>query len=131
VLGMSEAQAVTTIKARALKPVTVRSVMNPAPIGTVFAQNSPDSTVEPTDSELDLSVSLGQTSVPSVTGTNESSAIRAITADGLTVGQISSVASCLDPGLVEVQNPQGGTLVTPGTSVSITVATCTSGGHPK
>ena len=137
VLRMPEAQAVATINARALKPVTLGSVMNPAPAGTVFAQNAPGSTVEPTGSEVDLTISLGQTSVPSVTGSDESSAIHAITAAGLRVGQISSVKSCLDPGLVQTQNPRGGTPVIPGTSVSITIATCTTGGgdgpprHPK
>ena len=138
VLGMPQAQAVTTINARGLKPVTVGSVMNPAPVGTVFVQNSPGGTVEPTGSEVDITISLGQTSVPDVTGLGESSATHAIIAAGLTVGKISSLANCVDPGLVELQNPRGGTQVTPGTSVSITIATCPNGGggdgppvHPK
>lgn len=41
VVGSSEAQAVTAIKARAFKPVTVDRLMNPASVGRVFAQNSP------------------------------------------------------------------------------------------
>jgi serine/threonine-protein kinase len=137
VVGMSESQAVTVIKARTLKPVTVDRVMNPAPVGTVSAQNSPGGTVEPTGSEVDLSVSLGQTTVPTLVGWDESSAVRAINAAGLAVGQISFISSCLDPGLVQLQNPRGGSLVTPGTSVSMTMATCPSGGgggppiHPK
>jgi hypothetical protein len=44
---MREAQAVAAINTAALKPVTLRPVMNPAPVGTVFVQNSPAGTVEP------------------------------------------------------------------------------------
>jgi hypothetical protein len=137
VVGISEAQAGTAIRASALKPVTLRPVMNPAPVGTVFAQNSPGGTVEPTGSEVDLTVSLGQTTVPTMLGWDESSAIHAITAAHLAVGQISSINNCVDPGLVQLQNPRGGSLVTPGTSVSITISTCSSGDgdgppiHPK
>jgi hypothetical protein len=137
VIGLNEAQAVTAIRARALQPLTIKRAMNPATVGSVFAQNSPGGTVEPTGSEVDLSVSLGQTAVPNLLGSNESTAVHAIAAAGLAVGQISSVNSCLDPGLVQLQNPTNGTLVTPGTSVSFTIATCTSGGgddppvHPK
>jgi len=127
VVGMTEAQAANAIKARALKPVTLQPVMNPAPIGTVFAQNSQGGTGEPTDSEVDLSVSLGQTTVPSVVGDKTASAVSAITAAGLTV-QISSVNNCVDPGFVQLQNPRGGTQVIPGTPVHITTATCSSGG---
>jgi beta-lactam-binding protein with PASTA domain len=84
-----------------------------------------------------LTISLGQTTVPSVLGLDESSAVRAITAGGLAVGRISTINNCLDRGLVQLQNPGGGALVTPGTSVSITIATCNSGNgdgpplHPK
>jgi hypothetical protein len=137
VVGLSEAQAVAALQARTLQPVAVDRVRNPAPVGTVFAQNSPSGTVEPTGSEVDLSVSLGQTTVPTVVGSDEPSAVRAIHAAGLAVGQISSISSCVDPGLVQLQNPRGGTLVAPGSSVSLTIATCPSGGgggaplHPK
>jgi len=128
VVGMSEAQAVDAIKVRALKPVTVERIMNPALIGSVFAQNSQGGTVEPTDSEVHLSVSLGQVSVPNVIGDTTASATHAIKAAGLTVGQISSVNNCVDPGFVQQQNPRRGTPVIPGTPVNITTATCSSGG---
>jgi hypothetical protein len=137
VVGNSEAQAASAVRARALQPVTVSRAMNPAPLGTVFAQNSPGGTVEPVGSEVDLTVSLGQATVPGVLGMNESSAIHAITAAGLAVGQVSTINTCLDPSLVQLQNPRGGTQVVPGTSVSITIATCSSRGsdgpplHPK
>lgn len=77
---------------------------------------------------VDLSVSLGQVSVPNVIGDNTASATHAIKAAGLTVGQISSVNNCVDPGSVLQQNPRGGTPVIPGTPVNITTATCSSGG---
>jgi hypothetical protein len=128
VRGMSEAQAATALKAHTFTPVTVDRAMNPAPVGTVFGHNAPGGTVEPVGSEVDLSVSLGQTSVPSVVGSDEPSAIRSINAAGLAVGQISSISSCLDPGSVQIQNPHAGSLVVPGSSVSLTLATCPSGG---
>jgi hypothetical protein len=137
VVGMSETQAANEIKAAGLQPVTVWRLMNPAPVGTVFALNSPSGTVEPTGSEVDLSISLGQTAVPTVVGFGESAAVRAITAAGLAVGQISTVNSCIDKGLVQLQNPRGEMQVTPGTAVSISVASCNSGSgngppiHPK
>ena len=82
VLGLNEAQAASGVSAKDLKPVTVGRVLNPAPIGTIFAQNSPDGTLEPTGSEVDLTVSLGQTTVPVVLGSGESSAVHAISAAG-------------------------------------------------
>lgn len=102
--------------------------MNPTPVGTIFSQNSPDGTVEPVGSEVDLAVSLGQITVPTVVGSNESSATRAITAAGLTVGKISLLKNCIDPGLVQLQDPRADTQDIPGTALSITMATCNSGG---
>jgi hypothetical protein len=128
VLGVSEAQAASGVGASELKPVTIGRVMNPAPVGSIVAQNSPGGTLEPAGSEVDLMVSLGQATVPVVLGSGESAAVHAISAAGLVVGQISSTNNCVDPGLVQLQNPRGGTLVTPGSSVGITIATCTSTG---
>lgn len=128
VVGMTEAQAVSALKAHTFTPVVADRVMNAAPVGTVFAQNSPAGTIEPTGSAVDLRVSLGQSTVPNVVGFDEASAIRMINAAGLAIGQISSISSCLDPGLVQVQNPHGSSFVLPGSSVSITLATCPQGG---
>jgi hypothetical protein len=131
VVGASEAQAVNLLRAGQLQPVTVGRVMNPAPVGTVFLENAPGGAVEPTGSEVNLSVSLGQVTVPDVRSLNGAAASRAITAAGLVVGQMSTVNNCVDPGLVQLQNPTGGAQVVPGTAVSITVSTCTSpGGGP-
>jgi hypothetical protein len=129
-VGLSEGQAFSVVSSSDLKPVTVARVMSPAPVGTVVAENSPGGTIEPAGSEVDLTVSAGQATVPNLISSDESSAVRGIRAAGLVVGQVSSVNNCLDPGLVQVQNPRGGALVVPGSSVSITVATCSSG-HPK
>jgi beta-lactam-binding protein with PASTA domain len=102
--------------------------MNPARAGTVFEENSPGGTVEPTGSQVQLSVSLGQATVPNVLSYDESSARRAINAAGLTVGTVSQVNNCVDPGTVQTQSLSGGTVVLPGTVLSIAVSTCNSTG---
>jgi PASTA domain len=128
VLGSTEAQAGAAIQAEGLTADTVDRVINPAPAGTVFAENSPGGTVEPTGSQVQISVSLGEAWVPNVLSYDQSSAMDAITAAGLTVGNVSHINNCVDPGTVQIQNPNGGVTVTPGTPVNIEVSTCTSGG---
>jgi hypothetical protein len=59
VLGSTEAQAKAVIQAAGLTANTIGHVANPAPAGTVFAQNAPDGTVEPTGSAVDITVSTG------------------------------------------------------------------------
>jgi hypothetical protein len=71
------------------------------------------------------------TTVPNVMGEIERDAVREIHAAGLTVGAISHINNCVDPGTVQVQNPRGGTTVAQGSAVRITISTCTGGGHPK
>jgi beta-lactam-binding protein with PASTA domain len=43
---------------------TVTPVVNPAPAGTMIAENSPAGTIEPTGSPVDLTISLGAVAVP-------------------------------------------------------------------
>ena len=128
VLGSTEAQATSAIQAAGLTASTIDRVINAAPQGTVFEQNSPGGTVEPTGSQVYLRVSLGQSVVPNVMGWDMSSAMQAITAANLTVGTLSFVNTCVDPGSVQMQNPWGGTAVLPGTSVDLQISTCNGGG---
>jgi beta-lactam-binding protein with PASTA domain len=128
VLGYTEANAYSAIQAAGLTAVTVDRVMNPARAGTVFIQNSPVGTVEPTGSQVFVSVSLGQAWVPNVRSFDQASAERAINSNGLVVGNVGHINNCIDPGTVQTQNPNGGIMVLPGTAVNISVSTCNSGG---
>src|SRR5262249_27107585 len=96
VLGLTEAQAGVAIRAMGLYPDTVEQVINPAPVGTVFAQNSPDGTVEPTGSHVSISISLGRAVVPNVLSWDQASATQAITSAGLTLGTVSHINNCVD-----------------------------------
>jgi hypothetical protein len=51
-----------------------------------------------------------------------------IHAAGLTVGAIGYINDCVDPGIVQSQNPNGGVAVPLGSAVGITISTCNSGG---
>jgi beta-lactam-binding protein with PASTA domain len=71
------------------------------------------------------------TTVPDVLGDTEEDAVAEIHAAGLTVSNISHINNCVDPGTVQVQNPKGGTAMAQGSTVHITISSCTGGGHPK
>lgn len=131
VLGRTEAEAKGAIQSAGLTANIVGHVVNAAPAGTVFAQNAPGSTVEPTGSPVDLTVSLGAATVPEVVGDSQAGAKNKILAAGLTLGTVTFTNTCVDPGTVSSQNPADGTTVTPGSAVSIQVTTCTGGGTPK
>jgi len=134
VAGSSESSAVDAVQARGLAVGTVFRSVNPAPAGTVLAQNAPAGVVEPTGSPVNLFVSLGSATVPEVRDRSQESATSRITGAGLTVGTVSQVTNCAAPGYVQSQSPAGGTRVRPGSAVNITVATCTGtgggGGNP-
>jgi hypothetical protein len=129
VLGAGEAQASTTILNAGLVPRVIRE-LNPAPSGTVFRQNSPGGTVEPTGSIVDLHVSQGQAVVPNVMFLPIDLAIDAIESANLVVRNVSVINNCIDPGSVRNQNPDGGTVVPPGSPVDLTVSSCEGPGEP-
>jgi len=124
VVGSSQAAATQAITAADLSVGTVSDVVNRAPAGTVISQNSPGGTVEPIQSPVSLTVSLGAATVPDVTGLTQSPAVAQIHAAGLTVGAIAHPNTCIDPGIVQTQHPAPGTTVAPGSAVNITIPTC-------
>jgi len=65
-------------------------------------------------------------SVPSLLGTKQSEAQSLIAYAGLTFGGVSYSDDCVDPGDVIAQHPIGGGMAPVGSSVHITVSTCTS-----
>jgi PASTA domain len=111
VIGLSQAAATAALTAARLTVGTVTGVVNPAPAGTVLGQNAVAGTVEPINSQVDLTVSLSlaTVTVPRVVGQDEFSAMNQIEAAGLTVGTRSMVNTCeVDPGIVIGQSPPGG-----------------------
>jgi hypothetical protein len=123
VVGMSEARAIDLLKS-SLNPMTTRRFFNPAPAGTVFAQDPAGGTVAPLGSEVDLSVSAGPAAVPDLLYWPASDAMTQITAHGFVVGQVTSVNNCAWSGWVVQQSPPGGTPAPPGTAVNIGIGTC-------
>jgi hypothetical protein len=69
--------------------------------------------------------------VPNVVSYGKTAAQQTITGAGLVAGDGGTTANCVDPGSVARQSPAGGTQVRPGSSVLLTITTCSGGGEPK
>jgi hypothetical protein len=123
----TEAQADAAIQGAGLT-VAPAYVISPDPRGTVISQNSPGGTIEPTGSPVQITVSLGQATVPNVLSYDQASAEQAIENAGLTLDTPGHVNNCIDPGTVQSQNPPAGDQVPPGTTMHIDISTCTSTG---
>jgi hypothetical protein len=118
--GADEATAASRLAGRGLTVGTVTRVVDPAPAGTVIASNSPAGTLEPAGSPVDLTISLGEVTVPDLEGDTIAQAARELTALGLT-DRVEHTAQCTDPGHVIGQRPAAGATVAPGTTVTITI----------
>ena len=125
VTGLTQAQADAAIKAAGLYMAAPAYVTATAPPGTVLAQNSPGGTIEPTGSPVQITVSLGQTTVPKVVGDLAAAGVQAIRSAGLTVVTLPPINNCVDPGKVQSENPPGGAQVSPGSQVDIQITACT------
>jgi beta-lactam-binding protein with PASTA domain len=126
VTGLTQAQAEAAIVAAGLYTGAPDNVTSTAPPGTVLAQNSPGGTVEPVGSQVQITVSYGQTTVPDVVGDPAAEAEYAIKNAGLTF-TTSTIINCVDQralGTVQSQNPAGGAQVSPGASVNIQITAC-------
>jgi beta-lactam-binding protein with PASTA domain len=128
VLGADFSSSTSAIIATGLVVGTVSSVNNCVKPGTVWSTNpsvgtamSPGSTVN---------ITMATCTVPNVLSFDQTSAVNSIHAVGLNV-HIGSINNCLDPGTVQSENPSSGTSVAPGSTVNITISTCTGGGNPK
>ena len=98
---------------------------NGVPAGSVISQNPIAGTQVTAGSTVDLVVSLGpaNVAVPNVAGQTQSAAENAITAAGLTVGNVTQQNDNAVPaGNVISQSPAAGTQVTPGSAVDLVVS---------
>jgi hypothetical protein len=120
VLRTDQTTAAARIQQAGLVVGLVNGVVDPAPPGTVIAQNAPDSTVEPTASPVNLTVSLGSVTVPDLEGETQSAAVQALSAAGL-VPTAALQQACIEPGHVIGQEPAAGSHVRVGATIRITV----------
>jgi hypothetical protein len=132
VTGTSEDAARRAMATAGLPVGNVTRQISWSPAGTVIAQSLTGGSIVATRTPMDITVSLGAVTVPNVRGWDPPSAGNAIRSAGLTVGGTSTVNTCLDPGSVQGTTPAGGSVVAPGTVVSLSVSTCTGSGgdHP-
>jgi beta-lactam-binding protein with PASTA domain len=128
VTGLTQAQADAAIQAAGLYAAAPDYVTSTAPPGTVLGQNSPAGTIEPDGSPVQLTVSLGDATVPDVIGDRPAIAVEAIKNAGLTAITLPPISSCADPGTVgtvQWQDPAHGAQVPAGSQVDIRVIACT------
>jgi hypothetical protein len=127
-IGASEQEARGYVAAAGMTVGSVSYVHSPVPAGLVIGQDPHFGYVKSAGWAVNLVVSTGERTVPNVLGYEAASAEDAIIAAGLTVGTPSYTNTCVDPGSVQGQNPSGGTLVSPGSTVNLTISTCSGGG---
>ncbi|MBP9004096.1 MAG: PASTA domain-containing protein, partial [Candidatus Hydrogenedentes bacterium] len=126
VVGLDQVSAETAITSAGLVVGTiVPQCDNLVPVGQVISQTPAGGASVAPGSAVDLVVSTGvcPVTVPDVVGLDQASAETAITSAGLTVGTVYEVCSPSVPaGEVFGQIPGAGSLVAPGTAVSISVS---------
>jgi hypothetical protein len=125
-VGIDQTTAAARVKGAGLTIGLINGVVDPAPVGTVIAQNAPAWTVEPTGSAVNLTVSLGSVTVPDVEDDTQNAAVQALSAAGL-IPTVALQQACINPGHVISQDPAAGTHVRVGASTRITVDT----GNPR
>jgi PASTA domain len=126
VVGIDQTTAAARVQGAGLTIGLINSAVDPAPVGTVIAQNAPAGTVEPTASAVNLTVSLGSVTVPEVEGDTQNAAPQALSGAGL-VPTVALQQACINPGHVISQQPAAGTHVRVGAPVRVTVDT----GNPR
>jgi beta-lactam-binding protein with PASTA domain len=126
VVGLTQAAATTSIANAGLTVGAVTTASSTTvPQGSVISQNPAAGVQVNTGSAVALIVSSGppMASTPDVEGLTQAAATSAITGAGLTLGTITTVSNATVPaGEVIAQSPVAGTLVAPGTAVSLTVS---------
>jgi len=130
VVGMSESDAASAINSAELSVGSIGYLYSDTvPAGCVISTYPRAGTVVDAGSEVDLDISMGPDTggptveVPDVVGMTESDAKSVITFASLNVGTISNDYSDTVPkGFVISQSPSGGTSVSIGSSVNLTIS---------
>jgi eukaryotic-like serine/threonine-protein kinase len=133
VIGMTEQEAVQALRAREFD-VRIFDVPSPDPSGTVVAQVPLGGVLAPPDSRVRINVSSGEgtgtpserrVEVPTVTGIQQTAALRRLRAAGLE-GEVRFARSSQPRGRVLRQEPPAGSAVEQGSVVVLTVSGGTS-----
>ena len=127
VIGLTQQRATAAIVAAGLYTGPPNNVTSTATPGTVLAQNSPGRTVEPVGSQVQITVSAGQTTVPDVLGDLMAAAEQSIRSAGLTPVTLAPITNCADEsahGKVQYQSPLHGVQVSLGAQVEIRTTYC-------
>jgi beta-lactam-binding protein with PASTA domain/predicted Ser/Thr protein kinase len=123
VVGKSRDEAVAVLTAADLD-VSVSEVYSEQPVGTVTAQTPREGTRLAVGETVFINVSRGikQVSVPSVVGESLDAAIAAIEGAGFTAGSPVFENSDKPENTVIAQDPAGGSVERPGTTIVLTVS---------
>jgi len=123
-LGLTEAQAEAALDEVGLELGRVRTGSSDSPEGTVFRQN-PETGEQLNEGEavnIVISSGVATAEVPDVVGLSESDAISAIEGAGLTADVNDEPSNEVEEGLVIAQDPEGGTTLEEGQTVTIAVS---------
>ena len=104
----------------------INQVDSDQPAGWVVAQNPPANAMAESGTAVDISVSTGKVTVPTVTNESVAQAKSDLANAGFTVNVVDQQDSQVAPGTVLAQSPHGGTTAAKGSLVTITVATAPS-----
>ncbi len=126
VTGLTQSAATTTITGAGLIVGTVTQASSPTvAAGSIISESPVAGTLVTIGSAVNLLVSTGPApvAVPDVTSLTQAAATTSITGAGLTLGSITQAAStAVVAGNVLSESPGAGTLVPPGTAVSLVVS---------
>ena len=132
VVGETLSQALTTLRNDGFNP-NPHIVSSDAPQNQVISQNPASGTSSTKGTTVNLNVSAGppQVTVPSVVGETAQQAVGDLEAQGFVVNQQPiSVSDPSEQGIVQNQNPDGGTSATKGATVTIEVGQHSPGPPP-
>ena len=132
VVGETLSQALTTLRNDGFNP-NPSYVNSDAPQNQVISQNPSSGTPSTKGTTVNLKVSNGppQVSVPSVVGETAQQAVGDLESQGFQVNQqFVSVNDPSEDGIVQSQNPDGGTSATKGSTVTIEVGQHSAGPPP-
>lgn len=122
VRGMSQADATSRLQTLGFR-VSAGPAFSSQPAGTVSEQTPAPGTSAPTGSIVSISVSKGSApvKVPSVVGATQANAIASLQAAGFVPTITTETVTPSQQGLVQSQDPAGGSSAIPGTQVQIVV----------
>jgi hypothetical protein len=129
VVGLNESAATSTLAASAYAPGILSYLPSTAAQGTVLSQDPAGGVIELPASVVNMALASAGVSVPKVLGLAEKTAQTTLEAAGLAYTVVSQ-QGCTDPGSVREQNPSFGAVVSPGTTVTLTVNSGTTKNGP-